>query len=125
MYKVIYELIDDVKREMEVLLTPSIVETTTGTLIIKGIFNSTKLAIICGGEVTKGKLVAPAFARVVRDKKLLMEVELTGLKRGPTEVKEVEEGEMCGVNIKTPARLDLQIGDRLEVYTRETLQRHL
>jgi translation initiation factor IF-2 len=125
MYKIIYELIDDVKSSMEILLTPTIVENEVGALIIKGIFNSTKTAIICGGEVTKGKLVAPALAKVTRDKKLLMEVELTGLKRGPTDVKEVEEGEMCGVNLKTAARLDLQIGDRLEVYTRETVERHL
>ncbi len=124
-YNIIYELIDDVKQQMEDLLSPSVVETDVGTLIIRGIFNSTKTAVICGGEVTKGKLVAPAIARVNRDKKILMEVELTNLKRGPTEVKEVQEGEMCGVNIKTPSRLDLQIGDRLEVYTRDVLQRHL
>lgn len=125
LYNVIYELIDDVKHEMENLLSPEIVETDLGTLVVRGIFNTTKTNVICGGEVTKGHLVAPALARVTRDKELLMEVEVTGLQRGPTEVKEVLEGEMCGISLATPARLDLQLGDRLEVYSQSTEQRHL
>ncbi|MCL4357785.1 translation initiation factor IF-2 [Patescibacteria group bacterium] len=125
LYNVIYELIDDIKRELELLLTPEVVETDTGTLIVRGIFNSTKTKVICGGEVTKGRLVVPAFARIIRDKQQLMEAEVTNLKRGPTDVKEVLEGEMCGISLATPAKLDLQLGDRLEVFTREVKQRHL
>lgn len=125
MYNVIYELIDDVRRSLELLLSPEIIESDVGTLVVKGIFNTTKTSVICGGEVTKGHLTIPSLARVTRDKKMLMEVEVTGLKRGPTEVKEVLEGEMCGVSLATTSRLDLQIGDRLQVYTRETVQRHL
>ena len=125
LYNVIYELIDDVKAELEQLLTPEIIETDIGTLVVKGIFNTTKTSLICGGEVTKGKLSVPALARATRKKQLLMEVEVTGLKRGPTDVKEVLEGEMCGVSLATPSRLDLQLGDRLECFIRETKQRQL
>ena len=124
-YNIIYELIDDVHQSLENLLTPSIVDTDLGTIVIRGIFNTTRSAVICGGEVLKGKLVAPSLARVIRNKEVLMEVKVTGLQRGPTEVKEVLEGEMCGVSIATPARLDMEIGDRLEVYTQEIVQRHL
>ena len=53
------------------------------------------------------------------------EVEVAGLQRGPTEVKEVQQGEMCGVRLATTSRLDLQVGDRLELFTRETIERHL
>ncbi len=125
LYKVIYELIDDVKAELSNLLSPEIVETELGRLVIKGIFNTTKSAVICGGEVTKGKLTVPALARVSRDGEELMEVEVTGLKRGPAEAKEVVEGEMCGLSLKTPKRLDLQEGDRVDVFTREAIQRQL
>jgi translation initiation factor IF-2 len=125
LYKVIYELIDDVKAELSNLLSPEIVETELGRLIVKGIFNTTKTAVICGGEVTKGKLTVPALARVSRGDEQLMEVEVTGLKRGPTEAKEVVEGEMCGLSLKTPKRLDLQEGDRIEVFTRKAVQRVL
>ncbi len=125
LYKVIYELIDDVKRELSELLRPEIVETELGRLLVKGVFNTTKTEVICGGEVTKGKLTAPALARVTRNDENLGEVEVTGLKRGPAEAKEVVEGEMCGMSLKTTKRLDLLEGDRIELFTREALQRQL
>lgn len=125
LYRVIYELIDDVKEEMTKLLVPEIVENDTGRLVIKAIFKTTKSELICGGEVTKGRLVVPAFARVIRDKDQLAEVEVTKLQRGPQDTKEVLEGEMCGVSLATQARLELQEGDRLEFFTRETVARTL
>jgi translation initiation factor IF-2 len=125
LYKVIYELIDNVKAELSNLLSPEIVETELGRLVVKGIFNTTKTEVICGGEVTKGKLTAPALARVTRGDEELGEVEVTGLKRGPAEAKEVVEGEMCGMSLKTAKRLDLQEGDRIELFTRKAIQRRL
>lgn len=125
LYKVIYELIDDVKVELTKLLRPEIVETDLGRLVVKGVFNTTKSAVICGGEVTKGKLTAPALARVVRDKEILGEVQVTGLKRGPAETKEVFEGEMCGLSFTTTRRIDLLEGDRIELFTRKAIERTL
>lgn len=125
LYNVIYELIDDVRSELSELLSPEVKETELGRLIVRGIFNTTKTAVICGGEVTKGKLVAPALAKVMRGKEQLAEVEITQLKRGPQDAKEVFESEMCGISLSTASRLDLQEGDVLEAFTRETVQRHL
>lgn len=125
LYEVIYELIDDVKNELSDLLSPEIVETELGRLIIKGIFKTTRTEVICGGEVTKGKLTAPALARVTRGDDTLAEVTVTGLKRGPADAKEIVEGEMCGMSLKTEKRLELQEGDRVEVFTREAVQRTL
>lgn len=125
LYNVIYELIDDVKAGLSELLAPEVVETDLGRLVIRAVFKTTKNDIICGGEVTKGKLVVPAFARVIRGSDNLAEVEVTNLKRGPQDAKEVVEGEMCGVGLKTSSRLDLQEGDRLEFFTRQTITRKL
>lgn len=125
MYKVIYELIDDVKEELSKLLSPEIVETDLGRLVVRGIFKTTKSEVICGGEVTKGKLTVPALARVLRGDDVLMEVEVTGLKRGPADAKEIFEGEMCGMSISTNSRLELQEGDRIELFTREAVTRTL
>jgi translation initiation factor IF-2 len=125
LYKVIYELIDDVKLELSQLLKPKIVETELGRLQVKGIFNTTKTSIIAGGEVTKGKLTAPALARITRGDEELAEVEVTGLKRGPTDAKEVVEGELCGISLKTTKKLELQEDDRIDVFTREAVQRKL
>ena len=48
--------------------------------MVKGIFQTTKTEVICGGEVTKGKLTVPALVRVVRYKNTVAEVEATLLK---------------------------------------------
>lgn len=125
LYKVIYELLDDVKEELSKLLAPEVVEKDLGTLIVKGVFKTTKSEIICGGEVSKGKLTVPAFARIRRGDDKLAEVEVTNLKRGPQDAKEVLEGEMCGVNLKTATKLQIEEGDRLEFFTRETVTRTL
>lgn len=125
LYKIIYELIDDVKEGLTELLPPEVVENDLGRLVVKAIFKTTKTEIICGGEVTKGRLTVPSLVRVTRGDALLGEHEVTGLKRGPQEAKEVLEGEMCGVNLKTSGRLELQEGDRLEFFTRTTVARTL
>ena len=125
LYKVIYELIDDAKQELSQLLRPEVVETELGRLVVKGIFKTTKAEVICGGEVTKGKLALPAQARVMRGKEQLAEVEVTNLKRGPQDVKEVLEGEMCGLSLRTTAKLELQEGDHINFFKRETITRSL
>jgi translation initiation factor IF-2 len=125
LYSIIYELIDDVKEGLTKLLPPQVVETDLGRLVVKGIFKTTKTEVICGGEVTKGHLIVPSLVRVTRGDNSLGEYEITGLKRGPQEAREVLEGEMCGVSIKTANKLDLQEGDRLEFFTRSTVARSL
>jgi translation initiation factor IF-2 len=124
-FNVIYELIDDVKEGLTKLLAPEIVENDLGRLVVRGVFKTTKTEVICGGEVTKGKLVAPALARVKRGNETLAEVQVTGLKRGPQEAKEVFEGEMCGLSFTTTSRVELQEGDHIELFTRETVARSL
>ncbi|HEX5743914.1 MAG TPA: translation initiation factor IF-2 [Candidatus Saccharimonadales bacterium] len=125
LYKVIYELIDDAKEELTKLLKPKIIEKELGRLQVKGVFKTTKTDIIAGGEVTKGKLVAPALARITREGEELGEVEITGLKRGPADAKEVLEGEMCGIALKTGNKILLQEDDRIDVFTREAVERKL
>jgi len=125
LFNIIYELIDDIRGEMSKLLAPEVVETDLGALIVRGIFKTSKTEVICGGEVTKGKLIYPAMARVVRDKEILAEVEITNLKRGPQDTKEVFESEMCGLSFKSSSRVDIKEGDRIEAFTRETVARTL
>lgn len=125
-YNVIYELIDDVKEELGKLLAPEVVKTELGRLIVRGVFKITKTEVICGGEVTKGKLTIPAFASVTRDGEQISEdVEVISLKRGPQETKEVLTGEMCGLSFKSLSRVDLKEGDVLELYSQEIVERTL
>lgn len=126
LYTVIYELIDDIKKELESRLAPEVVEEELGELTVKGIFKISKTEVICGGQVTKGTLKLPALARLHRGKELLADnLEVTKLQRGPTEVTEVPEGEMCGLSFRSEKRVEVQEGDRLELFSRETKTRTL
>lgn len=125
LFSVIYELIDDVKDGLSKLLAPEVVENVRGSLIVKGIFKTSKTEVICGGEVLEGKLTSPSIALVYRKKDKLAEVQITNLKKGPQDAKEVVKGEMCGLNMSTTSKVDLQEGDEIRFITRETISRSL
>ena len=125
LYKVIYELLDDARSSMEAMLAPEVVETEIGKLTIKGVFRSMKDEIICGGEVTTGKVTTSVLARVKRGDEQLAEVEVTSVQRQQQEAKEVFEGEMCGISLRTHKKLLLEVGDKLEFFTRELVKRTL
>lgn len=124
-FNVIYKLLDDARSSMEELLAPEVVETEIGELVIKGVFLTQKDEIIAGGEVTKGKVIPGVLARVKRKKEQLAEVEVTNVQRQKQEVKEVFEGDMCGLSLKTSKKLLLEEGDKLELFTRELVKRTL
>lgn len=125
LYKVIYELLDDARSSMEQLLAPEVVETEIGSLTVKGIFRTLKDTIIAGGEVTSGKITPGLLTRVKRGDEQLGEVEVTSVQRNQQEAKEVFEGEMCGLSLKTDKKLLLEIDDKLEFFTRELVKRTL
>lgn len=124
-FNVIYELIDDVRARLEALLAPEVVETEVGKLQVKGVFRTMKEQIIAGGEVTKGKVEPGILARVIRGKEKIAEVEVTHVQRQQQEAKEVFEGEMCGLSLKTHKKLLLEEGDSLEFFRRELVKRSL
>ena len=124
-YKVIYELLDNARASMEALIAPEVVETQTGTLTIKGVFRTLKDEVICGGEVTSGKIVPGVMARVMRGDEELAEVEVTKVQRNQVEAKEVFEGDMCGLSLKTNKKLVLEMEDKLEFFTRELVKKTL
>lgn len=124
-FKIIYELIDDARAVMTELLSPEVVETDMGRLIVRGVFRTTRDEIICGGEVTKGKIQANVLARAMRGDEVLGEVEVKSVQRQKQEAKEVFEGEMCGLQLRTKGKLLLEEGDKLELFTRELRKRTL
>lgn len=124
-YKVIYELLDDARAEMEKFLAPEVIETEIGSLDVKGVFRTMKEEIIAGGEVTSGRIYAGLLARVIRKKEQIAEVEVSHVQRQQQEAKDVVEGEMCGLSLKTKKKIQLEIGDKLEFFTREVVARKL
>lgn len=124
-FDIIYELIDDVKKEMSAKLAPEIIETEIGELKVEGVFKTAKHEIICGGLMTKGKLYENLFARVFRGKEFLGEVTVTGVQKAHVKAKEVFESDMCGLSIETNKKISLEIGDKLEFFSRETKAREI
>ncbi|MEI7539145.1 MAG: translation initiation factor IF-2 [Candidatus Saccharibacteria bacterium] len=125
MFKVIYKLLDDARETMEAMLQPEVIETEVGKLTIKGIFRTLKDEVIVGGEVTSGKVAAGLLARVKRKNEQLFEAEVSNVQRQQQEAKEVFEGEMCGLSLKTNKKVALEEGDKLELFTRELVKRKL
>jgi len=125
LYKVIYELLDDARASMEAMLAPEVVETEVGKLTIKGIFRTLKDTVIAGGEVTSGKVSKGLIARVFHGDEQIAEAEVTSVQRQQVEAKEVFEGDMCGLSLKTDKKLLLEEGDKLEFFTRELVKRTL
>ncbi len=124
-YSIIYELLDNAKQSMSDMLAPEVVETEVGELTVKGVFRTMKDQVICGGEVTSGKVTAGLLARLKRDGEQLAEIEVTSVQRQQVEAKEVFEGEMCGLSLKTEKKLLVEEGDKLEFFTRELVKRTL
>lgn len=125
LFKVIYELLDDARQSMEQLLAPEVVETEIGKLTVKGIFRTLKDEVIAGGEVTSGKAVPNVLVRVLRGGEQIAEVEVISVQRQKQEAKEVFEGELCGLNLRTTKKVLLEEGDTLEFFTRELKKRTL
>ena len=65
------------------------------------------------------------LARVIRKKEQIAEVEVSHVQRRQQEAKDVVEGEMCGLSRKTKKKIQLEVGDKLEFFTREVVARKL
>ena len=124
-YKVIYELLDDAKHSMEDLLDAEIVEEEIGEMKIEGVFRTERTSIIAGGEVLRGKVTAGMLAKVMRGKEELGEVEVTSVQKEKLDVPELVEKEIGGLALKTEHKINMQVGDRLKLFTRETRKKRL
>ena len=110
---------------MEDLLDAEVVEEDVGEMKIKGVFRTEKSSIIAGGEVLKGRVAPKMLGRVVRDKTYIGEVEVESVQKEKMDVKELIEGEIGGLALKTEHKITMEIGDRLKLFTRELKKKKL
>ncbi len=122
-YKVIFELIDDIRSALEGLLEPEIVEVELGEAIIKQVFKISRVGKIAGCLVTRGKVTRNARVRLLRDQNIIWEGEIESLKRFKNDVREVQEGYECGIKLKNWD--DIKEGDIIIAYTMESRKRKL
>ncbi len=122
-YSVIYNLIDDVKAAMSGMLEPTIKEHFVGYAEILEVFNISKVGKIGGCRVTEGVVKRGNKVRLLRDDVVIHEGTLSTLKRFKDEVKEVVSGQECGMAFENYH--DLQVGDRIECFEIEVIERSL
>ncbi len=123
LYRVIYELTDDLRDALSQMLAPEIIETVAAELEIKGVFKLTKANVVCGGTLTMGRIEPKLRFRVKRGSEVLGEGTLTNLQKDKQDAKEAFEGETCGMNVATGVAIELK--DVLEFFTIETKARTL
>ncbi len=124
-YKVIYELLDDARAAMEDLLGEEIVETELGEMKVMGVFRVTKTEIIAGGQMLRGKLIPGILARLKHGSTVLGEAEVESVQKERIDAKELIENEVGGLALKTEKKMNLEVGDRLEFFSREKKKRTL
>jgi len=123
LYDVIYNVIADVRAAMEGLLEPEYKEVVLGRAEVRETFKVPKVGTIAGCYVTDGKITRSAGLKLVRDSVVVFDGKIMSLKRFKDDAKEVQTGFECGISIE--GFNDIHVGDIIEAYTTEKLERKL
>ena len=119
-YSIIYDAINDVEAAMKGMLDPVYQEVVIGTAEIRQTFKVSNVGTIAGSYVLTGKVARNAGIRVIRDNIVIHTGKLVSLKRFKDDVKEVDKGYECGLQID--GFNDIKEGDQLEVYVMEQVK---
>jgi translation initiation factor IF-2 len=123
MYSIIYDAINEIKDAMEGMLSPEFKEEITCNIEVRETFKISKVGTIAGCMVLDGTVTRNTRVRIIRDGVVVYTGELGSLKRYKDDVKEVNKGYECGLNIKNYN--DIRVGDIIEgfkeVEVRKTL----
>jgi translation initiation factor IF-2 len=122
-YRIIYDLIADVKSAMEGLLDPDMKEKILGKTVVKQVFKTSSFGTISGCSVIDGKIQRGAKVRLLRDHIIVFEGNISSLKRFKDDVKEVEKGYECGIGLENFS--DVKTGDVMESFIIEKVARKL
>jgi translation initiation factor IF-2 len=123
LYDIIYNVIADMKAAMEGLLEPEYREVVQGRAEVRELFRVPKVGIIAGCHVTDGKITRTAGIKLVRDSVAVFDGKILSLKRFKDDAREVLAGFDCGIGIESYN--DIHVGDVIESYITETLERKL
>jgi translation initiation factor IF-2 len=116
-YTIIYELLDELTKAMQGLLSPIIKEHHLGRAQVRDTFRVKGVGAIAGCSVLEGIMKRDAEVRVIREAAVVFTGRINSLKRFKEDVKEVRTGFECGVGIANFA--DVKVGDLLECFTIE------
>jgi translation initiation factor IF-2 len=97
-YNIIYEAVDDVKKAMIGLLKPTYKESLLGHADVRAVFTLPK-GVIAGCQVSDGKIVRGAKARLLRNAVSVWEGSVRSLRRVKDDVRDVATGLECGIGL--------------------------
>lgn len=120
-FRVIYELIDTIRKAMDGMLEPTFEENIIGHAEVREVFNITGVGTIAGSYVTDGKVMRNAKIRFLRDNIVIYEGSISSLKRMKDDVKEVAKGYECGIGLEGIS--DIKIGDTMEAFVMEKVEK--
>jgi len=123
LYSIIYDAINEIKSAMEGMLDPEFEEKIVANVEIRETFKITKVGTIAGCMVLDGKITRNSKIRIVRDGVVVYTGELASLKRFKDDVKEVNKGYECGLNIQNFN--NIEVGDIVEAYEQVEVARKL
>lgn len=118
-YSIIYDVLDDVKKGLEGMLSPELKEKILGYAEIREVYNITGVGKVGGCMVTEGMVKRGARIRLLRDNVVIHDGAIGQLKRFKEDVKEVKEGYECGISFENYN--DIQKGDFIECYEIEEI----
>lgn len=113
-YRIIYDLLEDVKAAMSGLLSPTKREKILGHAEVLQLFRISRLGTIAGCIVRDGEIIRSAKVRLLRQGVVVYEGQLASLKRLKDDVRKVTSGLECGMAIENYN--DLKEGDIIEAY---------
>ena len=122
-YRVIYDLLDDMRKALSGLLTPEIKETILGKALVKEVFNLSNGQIVAGCSVAEGKITRGNKSRLYRGENLILESNVTSLRRFKENVREVLAGYECGISLG--GAKEIQPGDTIAIFQLEEVNRSL
>ena len=112
-YKIIYELLDDIKEAVMGQMTVKTEEAVIGMVEVKTTFRAPKVGVVAGSIVSEGKVVMDAKARLLRDGIVIYEGNVASLRRFKDNVETVNEGLECGIGLVDYK--DIKDGDVIEI----------
>ncbi|MFW6134135.1 MAG: translation initiation factor IF-2 [Elusimicrobiota bacterium] len=122
-YRVIYEIIDDIKKALEGMLEPEEKEVSLGRAEVKEVFNISGVGTIAGCSVENGLIRRGSTAKILRDSRIVYQGKINSLKRFKKDVSEVSSGYECGIKIENFN--DIKIGDIIESFEVQKRKRTL
>jgi translation initiation factor IF-2 len=116
-YKIIYELIDDIKNRLIGMLEPVVERVDLGKLKVLAIFKTGKKDMIVGGRVISGKVAGNCLIEVLRKDSVIGRGKLSNLQQNKINTDEVSSGNECGITFEGETKI--KEGDTLVCFREE------